>query len=193
MQVVKDWAGAPSTATIFVDANGAAPYDASTVATASGQSASFTYPVSTPVTVGETVVPTGYTATIDCGGGPQTYAGGPFPVTSPPEDGATLTCTITNTPQATVRVVKSWAGRPSSATIFVDGVGRAPYDVSTVAEADGGERLLRLSALDAGHARRDRSADRLPRLHRLRHGPAESPALRGGPYTVTSPPLRTGS
>ncbi len=67
-----------------------APFDASTVATASGDSASFTYPVSTPVTVGEVAVPAGYEATIHCGtGGPQPYTGGPFPVTSPAADGAT--------------------------------------------------------------------------------------------------------
>jgi large repetitive protein len=137
VQVVKDWAGGASTATIFVDANGAAPFDASTVATASGQSASASYPVSTAVTVGEAAVPSGYTATIDCGGGPQDYGGGAFAVTAPAEEGAALTCTITNTPQATVRVVKSWLGRPNTATIFVDRVGQTPYDVSTVAQVDG--------------------------------------------------------
>ncbi len=137
VQVVKQWAGAASTATIFVDADGTAPYDASTVATTSGQSASFTYPISTGVTVGETTVPIGYTATIDCGAGLQPYTGGPFPVTSPATDGATLTCTITNTPQATVRVLKNWVGRPATATIFVDRTGQMPFDVSTVAQADG--------------------------------------------------------
>jgi uncharacterized repeat protein (TIGR01451 family) len=137
VQVVKQWAGGTSAATIFVDADGAAPYDTSLVATQSGQGVSFEYPVSAAVTVGETTVPTGYTATIDCGGGPQAYTGGPFPVTAPAEDGATLTCTITNIPQATVRVVKNWLGRPSSTTIFVDRLGQTPYDVSTVAQVDG--------------------------------------------------------
>jgi uncharacterized repeat protein (TIGR01451 family) len=137
IQVVKDWAGGASSATIFVDADGSPPFDASTVATASGDSASFTYPVSTPATVGETALPTGYTATIDCGGGPQAYSGGPFQVVAPAENGATLTCTITNIPQATVRVVKNWLGRPSTTTIFVDRVGATPYDVSTVAQVDG--------------------------------------------------------
>ena len=83
MRVVKHWVGVPGSATIFVDQNGTAPYDASTVATASGVSASFDYPVSTPVRVGEMTVPTGYTATIDCGQGTQAYNGGAFPVTSP--------------------------------------------------------------------------------------------------------------
>jgi uncharacterized repeat protein (TIGR01451 family) len=137
VQVVKEWAGAASSATLFVDGNGTAPYDASIVATASGQGTSFTYPVSTPVAVGEIVVPFGFRATIDCGAGPQAYGGGPFPVTSPAADGATVTCTITNTPQTTVRVLKSWAGRSTSAEIFVDDLGRRPFDVSTFAEADG--------------------------------------------------------
>ena len=86
MQVVKQWAGGASSTTIFVDANGSAPYDASTVATVSGESAAFTYPVSTPVTVGESPLPDGFRATIDCGAGPQPYSGGPFAVTSPAAD-----------------------------------------------------------------------------------------------------------
>jgi uncharacterized repeat protein (TIGR01451 family) len=139
VQVVKEWAGAPSSATIFVDATGAPPFDASRLATASGQNASASYPVSTPVTVGEVAAPTGFSATIDCGAGPQTYTGGAFPVTSPAADGATLTCTITNTAHTTVRVVKNWAGASTSATIFVDSLGQAPYDASTVATADGHE------------------------------------------------------
>ena len=136
--VVKRWVGAPASATIFVDQDGVAPFDASTVATADGDSASFDYSVSTPVNVGEMAVPTGYTATIDCGEGPQPYTGGPFPVTAPADEGATLTCTITNKQQrSTVRVVKEWDGAPASATIFVDQNGVAPYDASTVATADG--------------------------------------------------------
>ena len=121
VQVVKQWVGDPSSATIFVDQNGTAPYDASKVATASGDSTSFDYPVSTSVRVGETAVPAGYSATIDCGGGPQPYGGGPFPVTSPAVDGEVITCTITNKQlRSTVQVVKNWVGTASSATIFVD-------------------------------------------------------------------------
>ena len=137
VQVVKDWEGGASSTTIFVDQNGSAPFDAATVATTSGASASFTYPVSTPVTLGETPVPPGFSATIDCGSGPQVYSGGPVAVTSPALDGGTLTCTITNSAPTTVRVVKSWAGPPASTTIFVDGSGQSPYDVSTLAEIDG--------------------------------------------------------
>ena len=137
VQVVKQWAGGTSSATIFVDEGGSAPYDASKVATVSGDDASFSYAVSTPVTLGETAVPAGFRAQIDCGAGPQAYGGGPFPVTSPAEEGATLTCTVTNTPQTTVRVIKQWGGTPSSATIFVDRTGQAPYDVSSLSRVDG--------------------------------------------------------
>jgi uncharacterized repeat protein (TIGR01451 family) len=138
VRVVKDWAGTPSTATVFVDADGAAPYDASRAATATGDDASFSYPLSTPATVGEVAVPTGYSAAIACDdGAPQAYAGGPFAVTSPAVDGATATCTITNTPRATVRVVKNWVGRAASTEIFVDAAGRQPFDAATTAETDG--------------------------------------------------------
>src|SRR5215213_7042776 len=79
VRVVKNWAGAPATATIFVDADGAAPFDAQTAASADGDTASFEYPLSTPVKIGELAVPLGYAATIQCGGGPaQPYSGGPF-------------------------------------------------------------------------------------------------------------------
>ena len=71
VRVVKNWVGTPASATIFVDATGAAPFDASSAAPVSGASASFDYPVSTGVTVGEVVVPAGYSATIDCGLGTQ--------------------------------------------------------------------------------------------------------------------------
>ena len=135
---MKQWDGAPASATIFVDQDGVAPYDAETIATADGDSASFDYPVSTPVNVGEQTVPAGYTATIDCGQGPQPYTGGAFPVTAPADEGATLTCTITNRQQlSTVQIVKQWDGAPASATIFVDQDGVAPYDAQTVATADG--------------------------------------------------------
>ncbi len=158
VQVVKQWIGTPASTTIFVDQDGAAPYDASTVATASGDSASFTYPVSTPVTVGETPVPAGYAATIDCGQGPQPYTGGPFPVTSPADGDEVTTCTITNTElRSTVQVVKDWAGAPSSATLFVDANGTAPYDASTVATASGQSASFDVPRLDTGRRRRDRA------------------------------------
>ena len=137
VQVVKDWAGATSSATMFVDQDGVAPYDTSIAATASGDGTSFDYPVSTPVTLGETAVPTGFRAQIDCGAGPQPYAGGPFAVTSPAAEGTTLTCTVINTPTTTVRVIKNWSGRPDSATIFVDRLGQAPLDTFGVATTDG--------------------------------------------------------
>ena len=84
-------------------------------------------------------MPPGYEATIRCGTQtPVAYSGGPFPVTSPAEDGATITCTITNVQETShVRVVKNWVGTPSSATIFVDATGAAPFDASTVATATG--------------------------------------------------------
>ena len=85
--------GTPSTTTIFVDANGQAPYDASVVANTNGATTSFTYPVSTSVIVGETTVPTGFTATIDCGQGAQPYSA-PITVNAPATGGATLVCTI---------------------------------------------------------------------------------------------------
>jgi uncharacterized repeat protein (TIGR01451 family) len=187
VQVVKDWAGGASTATIFVDANGAAPYDASTVATASGQSASASYPVSTAVTVGETVVPSGYTATIDCGGGPQAYGGGAFAVTAPAEDGAALTCTITNTPQATVRVVKSWLGRPTTATIFVDRVGQTPYDVSTVAQVDGESASFDYRPGTSVTVGEITVPPGYRALVNCGTGPRDLRRYSGGPYTVTAP------
>ena len=96
VQVVKTWVGTPSTTTIFVDANGQAPYDASVVADTNGATTSFTYPVSTSVTVGETTVPTGFTATIDCGQGAQPYSA-PITVNAPATGGAILACRIVNT------------------------------------------------------------------------------------------------
>ena len=133
------------------------PFDASTVATATGDSASFTYPISTPVTVGETPVPAGYAATIRCGEGTaQPYTGAPFPVTSPAVGGSTITCTITNTQQlSSVRVVKEWVGAPSTTTIFVDATGAAPFDAST-SRLDRRQRLLHLPDLDSCHGRRGR-------------------------------------
>ena len=187
VQVVKQWAGAASTATIFVDSDGTSPYDASIVATANGASTSFTYPVSTGVTVGETAVPTGYTATIDCSGGPQPYTGGPFPVTSPAVDGATLTCTITNTPQATVRVLKNWVGRPTSATIFVDRTGQMPFDVSTIAQADGESASFDYplsTQVTLGEIAVPRG---FVSIINCGTGPRNLRRYAGGPFTVTSP------
>jgi uncharacterized repeat protein (TIGR01451 family) len=96
VQVVKNWVGTPSTTTIFVDADGQAPYDASVVADTNGASTSFAYPVSTSVTVGETGIPSGFTATIDCGQGAQMYSA-PITVNAPATAGATLVCRIVNT------------------------------------------------------------------------------------------------
>jgi uncharacterized repeat protein (TIGR01451 family) len=187
VQVIKQWAGGASSTTIFVDADGTPPFDASTVATESGQSVSFTYPVSTSVTVGETTVPNGYTATIDCGGGPQPYPGGPFGVTAPAQDGATLTCTITNTPQTTVRVIKQWLGRPGSTTIFVDLAGQPPFDVSTVAQVDGESVSFDYrpsTAVTVGEIT-------VPPGYRASincgSGPRNLRLYAGGPYSVTSP------
>jgi uncharacterized repeat protein (TIGR01451 family) len=142
VRVVKQFVGPPSPTTIFVDSTGTAPFDASTLATASGASAQFSYPVGSAATVGETSLPAGYTATIACGeAAPQPYTGGPFNVTAPTTTGATLTCTITNTAPppgtSTVRIVKQFVGTPSSTTIFVDSTGTAPFDASTVATASG--------------------------------------------------------
>lgn len=192
VQVVKDWAGATSTATIFVDASGAPPFDASTVATASGQSAAFTYPVSTPVTVGEATVPAGFTATIDCGGGPQPYAGGPFAVTAPATDGATLTCTIVNTPRTTIRVVKNWVGRARSAAIFVDGNGRIPLDASAVASADG--QSVSFDFPPSTSATLGELAVPLGYFAVINcgTGPQDLRRYAGGPFTVTSPAAPDG-
>jgi uncharacterized repeat protein (TIGR01451 family) len=105
IRVVKRWARSTGVTTIFVDRDGKAPYDASTRADSSGDAAAYTLPVSTDAFVGETVVPKGYTATINCGGGAQVYHGGPFHVTSPAANGATLTCTIVNTGPKPVPVI----------------------------------------------------------------------------------------
>ncbi len=132
VRVVKQWVGPASSATIFVDQNGTAPFDASRVATANGDSVSFDYPLSTGAFVGETAVPTNYTATIQCGiTAPAPYTGGPFAVTAPATAGAVLICTIKNSIiPATVRVEKQWDGAPASTTIFVDQNGTAPFDAS---------------------------------------------------------------
>ncbi len=59
VQVVKNFVGDPSPTTIFVDADGAAPFDASTSAAASGASTLFTYPLSTNVDRGRDGRPNG--------------------------------------------------------------------------------------------------------------------------------------
>ena len=194
VQVVKEWAGAASSATIFVDADGSAPYDASTVATVSGQYASATYPVSTPATLGESPVPTGFRATIDCGAGQQAYSGGPFAVTSPAAAGATLTCTITNTPVTTVRVEKVWEGgrAPSGAELFVDGTGQAPLDATTIATSDG--ESVSFDYPPSTQVTLGEIA--VPRGYRsfidCGNGPREIRRYSGGPFTVTSPATPNG-
>ena len=187
VQVVKDWAGGSSSAAIFVDQDGVAPYDASISATASGDSTSFTYPVSTPVTLGETAVPTGFRAQIDCGAGPQPYAGGPFAVNSPATAGTTLTCTVINTPTTTVRVIKNWSGRADSATIFVDKLGQAPLDTFTDATTDGvsvshdyppsAQVTLGEIAIPTGYVA----------FINCGNGPQDLRRYTGGPLSVTSP------
>ena len=138
MRVVKQWEGAPSSTTIFVDQDGVSPFDASTVATADGHNTSFDYVAGTAVFVGET-------RRAEPGMRPRSSAAPPprSPIRRPvrgdrPGPGTTLTCTITNTQQlSTVRVVKQWDGAPASTTIFVDQDGTAPFQASTVATADG--------------------------------------------------------
>ena len=74
----------------------------------------------------------------------------------------TLTCVITNTQQfSTVRVVKNWVGLRSTATLFVDADGVAPYDASTTAPGDGDSVSNHVPGLDGGHGRRDRGSGRL--------------------------------
>src|SRR5215204_2209040 len=193
VRVVKQWDGQSASAALFVDATGAAPYDASATATATGDSASFDYPLSTAVTVGETAVPAGYSATIACGGGaPQPYDGGALAVTSPAVDGAIVTCTITNRPQtSTVRVVKSWVGAPSAATIFVDADGAAPYDASAVSTTTGTSASFTYPvstpvtvgeiAVPAGYSATIACGEEAPQPY------------TGGPFGVTSPSADSGS
>ncbi len=113
MRVIKQWAGTPSSATIFVDRTGQAPYDVSSLARVDGDSVSFDYPPSTQVTLGEVQVPAGFVAFINCGTGPlsiKRYTGGPFTVTSPATPGGVLTCTVANTrrpPPARLVVTKT--------------------------------------------------------------------------------------
>ena len=151
------------------------------------RASSFEYPVSTPVAVGETPVPAGFTAAIDCGGGPQAYAGGPFPVTSPAVDGATITCTITNTPVTTVRVLKEWGGAARSATIFVDDVGRAPLDVASVTTADGQSVSFDYPPSTQVTIGEIRVPQGYLAVINCGTGPRDLRLYRGGPFTVTTP------
>ncbi len=188
VRVVKQWVGPASSATIFVDQNGTAPFDASRVATANGDSASFDYPLSTGAFVGETAVPTDYTATIQCGtAAPAPYTGGPFAVTAPATAGATLICTIKNSINpATVRVEKQWDGAPASTTIFVDQDGTAPFDASVVADSDGDNTSFdylpgtavfvgETMPVPAGYAAT------------IQCGTATPQPYSGGPFAVTAP------
>ncbi len=156
VRVVKQWDGAPASTTIFVDQDGvAALRRPGSSIPLTGTSASFDYVAGTAVFVGETTVPTGYAATIQCGGAtPQPYTGGPFPVTAPAA-GATLTCTITNRQLlSTVQIVKQWDGAPASTTIFVDQDGGGPpFDASAVVDRGRDQRLLRLPDLDGDERR----------------------------------------
>ncbi len=152
VRVVKQWDGAPASTTIFVDQDGAAALRARRSRPPTGTSASFVYPVGTATTVGETPIPAGYSATIDCGDRPagRTPAAGSQ---SPrrPQHSATLTCTITNKQLfSTVRVVKQWEGAPASATLFVDrdGVGRP--STPRRSRRRRGQRLVRVPGRDPG-------------------------------------------
>src|SRR5215208_1969523 len=187
VRVVKGWLGVSGSATIFVDGDGAVPYDASAVSSTTGTTASFTYPVSTPVMLGETAVPAGYAATIACGeGGPQPYSGGPFPVTSPSADGGSLICLITNRQlESTVRVVKNWAGAPATVTIFVDADGAAPFDAQTAAPADGDTASFDYSVstpVTVGEL-----AVTLGYTATIQCGGGPAQPYSGGPLAVTSP------
>ena len=188
---MKLWSGAPASATIFVDQNGVAPYDASTIATADGHNTSFTYPVSTPVTVGEVTVPAGYTATIACGRDPRSpipAARSRSPLRLP---AATLTCTVTNIiVPALDRPRRQALGRGARLGDDLRRPGRSGA-VRRVDNRDRrrGQRLVRLCGLDARQRRRDDRSDRLHGDDRLRPGgpaglhgrpvPGHAPARRG--------------
>jgi len=173
VQVVKTWVGTPSTTTIFVDANGQAPFDASVVADTSGATTSFSYPLSTSVFVGETTVPAGYTATIDCGQGAQPYSA-PIMVNAPATAGATLVCRIVNTQNPTLviskvsnkHVVRGGDTIQFTITIRARGTGKAtnvrvcdtlPPGVVFVrapgATFSGGRACWRLASISAGQKR----------------------------------------
>ncbi len=115
------------------------------------------------------------------------YTGGPFPVTSPAEDDATLTCTITNSPQTTVRIFKEWAGTSRSTTIFVDSSGQAPFDSASVVTADG--QSVSFDFPPSTQA----TIGELPvppgylAVINCGTGPRDLRLYRGGPFTVTTP------
>src|SRR5262245_6882038 len=174
VQVVKTWVGTPSTTTIFVDANGQAPFDASVVADTNGATTSFAYPLSTSVVVGETSLPTGYTATIDCGQGAQPYSA-PITVNAPATAGATLVCRIVNTKNPTLvlrkvsnkHVVKGGATIRFTITLRARGTGKAtnarvcdtlPPGLVFVrapgATFSGGRACWRIATISAGQSRR---------------------------------------
>jgi uncharacterized repeat protein (TIGR01451 family) len=135
VRIVKRWVRGRGVTRIFVDRNGRLPYDAAVRADSTGDTTRLVVPVSTAVSVGEALVPKGYTATINCGGGRRAYRGGPFRVTSPATAGATRLCTVVNTgppppPPAMLAVFKSANRRTISSgqtvgfTIRVRNVGR---------------------------------------------------------------------
>jgi len=186
VQVVKTWVGPPSTTTIFVDANGQAPFDASVVANTNGATTSFSYPVSTSVVVGETTVPTGYTATIDCGQGAQTYSA-PITVNAPATAGATLVCTIVNTKIPTLvlrkvsnkHVVNVGARIQFTITLRARGTGKATnarvcdtlppglvFIRAPGATFSGGRACWRIASISAGQSRRYRVTVRASSVQR---------------------------
>jgi uncharacterized repeat protein (TIGR01451 family) len=148
VQVVKNWVGTPSTTTIFVDADGQTPYDASVVADTNGASTSFAYPVYTSVKVGETGVPSGFTATIDCGQGAQPYSA-PITANAPATAGATLVCTIVNT---------KTPAPPSRPTLVL----RKVSNKHVVHSGDTIQFTITIRALGKGKATNLQVCDRLP-------------------------------
>ena len=183
VRVVKQWDGEPSSTTIFVDQEGTAPYEDSTLATADGDEASVVYAVGTPTTVGETPIPAGYTSTIDCGLGPSRTKAArsrslPRPSTT------ILTCTITNKQLfSTVRVVKQWDGVPASTTFRRPGRGGAAVrhgvSIPLTRRAPPSSTRCRLPWRSARPGPRRLLGD-----DRLRRGPEATKAVRS---PVTSP------
>ncbi len=103
----------------------------------------------------------------------------PFAVTSPATDGATITCTIVNTQQLSkIRVIKNWSGTPSTATIFVDQDGVAPFDDETVAIADGDSAEFEYPVSTPAFVGEIARADRLHRHDPMRYGPCSRPLQR---------------
>ena len=186
VRVVKAWIGDPASATIFVDQNGAAPFDASTVATATRDSASFVYPVNTPVTVGEVEVPAGYSASIHCGPTlelPQPYNGGPFPVTSRSkvDDGRLYD-------HQHAAALDRAHGQGMGWRCFLGDAlrrreGDIAYDASTVATACGQDASFSTRSRH-GRGRRGPGAARFTAAIDCGGGPH---AYAGGPFPVASP------